>query len=534
MVDSRIRRGGWPDWHSLRAWRSRQPGAIGTVALGASLAVAVGLTAFSGGGFDASSQSVFVALAGATLLAAVAVDSGAAARAARSPLALTLAAVAVLSIASVAWTVGARTASLRWGLTIAGYGGIFVAAATFTRAAGPRPLAAGIAALAMSEAILGLGAVAFHSLPDAEWLGGVWRPGGTFQYPPALAILQVCALPVLSSSLSRASDLVASIAAAAAMLDGAVLSLSGSRLAFALAAALLIILILRPSVGRSRRGAAIATTTLVAVGVALGPAVLGGHVGPTTPGVGAAGFAKILGLAVVSGVALLLTRRATTLRHAAWLAPTLCVVALGLAAVGWASSYYARPYHARPAPRSSTSLTPAARQPDFLHGRSHEWEAALQTWFDHPLLGAGANAYYIASLPHQGAATTRYAHDLPLELAAELGVCGLLLGLALYASAAQTISRATKSSALWLLAPAAVAILASNLADWTWHLAGLGAVWAAAAGGLEGSRGDSGRAGGWLPPREVNQIPVGPTSSSELSLQRRSGSGSLGRPAGTP
>jgi O-antigen ligase len=488
------------------------------------LAAAVGLTAFSGGGFDASSQSVFVGLTGATLLAAVAVDSGAAARAARSPLALTLAAVAVLSIASVAWTVGARTASLRWGLTIAGYGAIFVAAATFTRTAGPRPLAAGIAALAMFEAILGLGAVAFHALPDAERLGGVWRPGGTFQYPPALAILQVCALPVLSSSLSRASDLVASIAAAAAMLEGAVLSLSGSRLAFVLAAALLTALILRPTAGRSRRGAAIATATLVAVGVALGPAVLGGHAGPTTPGVGGAGFAEIVGLAIASGVALLLTRRATALRHAAWVAPTLCVVALGLAGVGWASGYYARPYDARPAPRSSTSLAPAAPQRDFLHGRSHDWEAALQTWLDHPLLGAGADAYYIASVPHQGAATTRYAHDLPLELAAELGVFGLLLGLALYASAAWTISRATDSSALWLLAPAAVAFLASNLVDWTWHLAGLGALWAAATGGLEGSRAIPGEPVGGSRRARFSRFRSATTSSRALAPQRRSGS----------
>jgi O-antigen ligase len=150
------------------------------------------------------------------------------------------------------------------------------------------------------------------------------------------------------------------------------------------------------------------------------------------------------------------------------------------------------------------------------------------------LLGAGADAYYIASLPHHGAATTRYAHDLPLELAAELGVLGLLLGLALYASAAWTISRATNSSALWLLAPAAVAFLASNLVDWTWHLAGLGALWAAAIGGLEGSSGDSGRTGGWLPPREDLQIPVGHDELERaLALQRRSGSESLGRPAGT-
>ena len=466
---------------------------MGIVALGATLAAAVGITVLSGGGFEASSRSAFVALAGAALLAAAIVDVGAAARAARSPLALTLVALAVLSIASLAWTVGTPAASVRWGLTIAGYAAMFVAAATFTRTVGPRPLAAGIAALAMTEAILGLRAVAFHALPQAEWLGGVWRPGGTFQYPPALAILQVGALPMLSSSLRSNSKLIAGVAAAAATLGGAVLGLSGSRLAVGLAAALLIILILRPHAGRSRRNAAIVTTALVAFGALIGPAVLGAHVGPTAPPAGAAGMAEILGLVAASGLAVSLARRATMLRDAVWVAPAVSVAAVALAVLAWADSYQARP---SPRPASSgpkpASRVAAARQPDLLHGRRHEWEAALRTWFDRPLLGAGADAYYTASRARQGPAPSRYAHDLPLELAAELGVLGLSLGLALYASTAWTISRATNSRALWLLAPTVVVFLASNLVDWTWHLAGLGALWAAAAGALEGSRGDSG------------------------------------------
>jgi hypothetical protein len=100
------------------------------------------------------------------------------------------------------------------------------------------------------------------------------------------------------------------------------------------------------------------------------------------------------------------------------------------------------------------------------------------------VLGAGAGAYYVASVRHQGAAPTLYAHDLPLELAAELGVLGVLLALAMYASSAVIIVRALDTAGLWLLAPTVVAFMASNLLDWTWHLAGLGAVWAAVAGGL--------------------------------------------------
>ena len=74
---------------------------------------------------------------------------------------------------------------------------------------------------------------------------------------------------------------------------------------------------------------------------------------------------------------------------------------------------------------------------------------------------------------------------------------GLLLGLALYASTAWTIARSTHTSAWWLLAPTVVVFLASNLVDWTWHLAGLGAVWAAAVGALEGARASRGATREW-------------------------------------
>jgi O-antigen ligase len=160
--------------------------------------------------------------------------------------------------------------------------------------------------------------------------------------------------------------------------------------------------------------------------------------------------------------------------------------------------------------------TPPSRS-ILLHGRGHEWAAAIQTWLDRPVLGAGAGAYHLASARHQGAGASLYAHDLPLELAAELGVLGLLLGLGVYAAGAQLIYRAISSTgegavstpghravstpddrtvsthghrtsmAAWLLGPLVCAFLISNLLDWTWHLAGLGALWAVSAGALTGA-----------------------------------------------
>ena len=71
----------------------------------------------------------------------------------------------------------------------------------------------------------------------------------------------------------------------------------------------------------------------------------------------------------------------------------------------------------------------------FTHGRSAEWSAAAGTALDHPVAGAGADAYLPASAGHQGDAVTLYAHNLPLEAWAELGPLGLALVLGLYASA---------------------------------------------------------------------------------------------------
>jgi O-antigen ligase len=123
-----------------------------------------------------------------------------------------------------------------------------------------------------------------------------------------------------------------------------------------------------------------------------------------------------------------------------------------------------------------------------LHGRTDTWRAAVETWADRPLHGTGSGAFLTGSARYQDGQTIRFAHDLPLELAAELGVAGFLLALALYAATLRTMWLARGHRATWLLGPAAVAFLASNLVDWTWHLAGAGAVWALAVGGLAGAR----------------------------------------------
>jgi O-antigen ligase len=83
---------------------------------------------------------------------------------------------------------------------------------------------------------------------------------------------------------------------------------------------------------------------------------------------------------------------------------------------------------------------------------------------------------------------TRFAHNLPLELGVETGIAGFLLGLSLYAAVALVLWRTRGAPALWLLGPAAGAFLLSNLVDWSWHLAGVGALFAIALGALTPAR----------------------------------------------
>lgn len=355
------------------------------------VAAAVAVTSLDGGGFTARSQTLLIALASVSLLVGGPQILGAV----RSPLVQVLLALGGLSILSSLWTVGSASDAARWGLVILSYAVL----AAGGRRIGPWPIALLIAALAAIEAVLGLRAAAAHSLPDAERIAGSWRPGGTFQYPPALGLLQVMALPVLLSATARSRW----IAMPCAILAGAVLGTADSRLDLALAAIVLV------------TGVALAPRR-AAVGAVIVAAALAAHltIGADPPG-----------------------RSLTTRPHT-----------------------------------------------DLLHGRLHEWKAAIETWFDRPLVGAGAGAYYVASAEHQGSSPTLYAHDLPLELAAELGTLGLLLGIALYAAAADALRRARASPTLWLLGPAVAAFLLANLVDWPWHLAGLGAAWAVAAGGI--------------------------------------------------
>jgi O-antigen ligase len=393
------------------------------------LAAAVGEAVLFDGGFSPASRVAFAALAGAALAATIVHDPRGVRGLVREPVVLVLVALAALGAASAAWTVGFAGDAERWGAVAAGYAAVVVASASLVRgrARGIEAVAALVCALAFVSGVVGLLAAARHAGPFADRIGGSWRPGGTLEYPPALALLQVSALPALLSGMARGSRAGRALAAAGGAVAAAVLALSGSRVALALAA-------------------------LVCLGAAARHAFPSHRQASAGRGTARAGRPRARRVLLAGAAAAVLATAATT-------------------AVATESGH-------RPSP---------AADGGFWHGRLGTWRAAVETAADRPLAGSGADAFLAASARHQRAGPVRFAHDLPLELAAELGVGGLLVGLALYATVAAAAWRARRSRAGWLLGPAALAFPAAGLVDWPWHLAGSGGVWAVSLGALVGA-----------------------------------------------
>lgn len=453
-------------------------------------ALAVAVPAFWGGGFGPAAQAVFVALAGAALFAVVVVDAPSVIAAVRTPLVVALIGLAGVSVASSAWTIAGAGVALRTGLVAVGYAATAIAGRSLGRQVGARYLAVAVAVFAVVEALLGLGAVALHALPDAERLGREWRPGGTFEYQPALGLLQVGGLPILAMALRRPGRRAAAVAGTSAVIAGGVLGLDSDRLALGLAALVLLGIVAHPRSDRPARIGAITVAALALAGGMIAPRVLGGAVGPHAPAAGLARLAAFIVIALLAGVALPVAR---TLRRrsisAVATAGVVVVVALAIA-VGVVGRYVPAAASRPSVPRQGAVVTVHRPAPtDVLHGRTHEWQAAVATWRDRPVIGAGAGSYYLASLPHQAIARSLFAHNLPLEWAAELGIVGFGLALALYTGAGRLLWRARRDHGAWLLVPFVAAFLVSNLVDWTWHLAGLTALWAVACGGLMSSPG---------------------------------------------
>jgi hypothetical protein len=418
-----------------------------------------------GGGFDAAPQWLFGGLAVAAGLVAWRRPSAPAA---------VLVGLAVLGALSASWTIGSSSGALRWGLVIAGYAALAIAGSALPG----RVAAAGIALAAGATALTGLVGAALYLPSLAERIEGGWRPEGPLGYPPALALLQVFALPIVLAAMARGGRVAAPAAAVGAALAAGTIALAQSRSAVALAALVVALAVLDPArtVGASRRLAVAACLLMAAAGLAV-HAAAGGWVSRFAQPDGWRLAAALLACATAAPVWLAVRRLAGEGFARPLALPGVlaggAVVAVAAVAVGLGTA-------------SPLSARRFASHQGLSHGRTWMWRAAADTAFERPASGYGADTFLAATYsrqPGQGR-LTRFAHNLPLELFVELGVVGIALALALYWTVGRVLWQARGSPALWLLGPAAAAFLLSNLVDWTWHLAGVGALFAVAVGGL--------------------------------------------------
>lgn len=439
---------------------------------------AVGVAVFWDGGFDPLPQWTFAATAGVAALAAFATDPRWARHLLRSPPVVVLLGIAVLEAISAAWTIASPSAALRESAVVAGYAALVLGTGVATRS--PRRVAATIALAAGVTGLMGLASAALFSTVYAERVEGAWRPEGPFGYPPALSLVQVLALPVLLGAMARARPLLAGLAAGGAAVSAGVLVLNANRVSLVFAALVLGLALVVPArtLGVGRLVVVGAAALLAVAGVAFHE-LMGGWVSRyADPGAGRA--MSCAATVVALGAAWLLIRR--RLSNSLLLAQTLSARRAAVAvAVVFAVAVSAG--------LLSSGALSARRFPShqgFTHGRTWMWSAGYHAALDRPLYGFGGGSFYRATVARQPGhgRVTRFAHNLPLELAVETGIAGLLLGLALYAVAARSLWRVRGSPALWLFGPAVAAFLLSNLVDWSWHLAGAGALFALALGGL--------------------------------------------------
>jgi hypothetical protein len=394
----------------------------------------------------------------------------------RNPAVLALGGLAALSALSAAWTVASSEGALRWAAVIAGLVLIALAAAAATARLGVVPVATVIAVLAAVAGLIGLYGAGARVEPLAQRLGGQWSPGGPLEYSPALALMQVSALPLLWLAMSRdRTDAIALAAAAGAAVAGSVIALAGSRVELAIAVAVVI-----GCAAGARTVGARPATILAAAGLAVtaggaADAIGGGYAQPYVTRGDAPRLAELA--AVVLGAFVLWALQRQTLDTAARGGSRPRAVAAAAVTIPLAAALVA----AAVTPDSGAQAEPVS---GFAHGRTALWGAAIDTAEDRPLEGSGALSFGVASLPYQDPPPVRFAHNLPLESWAELGVAGAALAVLLYVGSLALVWSRRRRPGAWVLGPAVLAFLLANLFDWPWHVPASGAVFALALGAL--------------------------------------------------
>ncbi len=159
-------------------------------------AIAIHGTLLAHAGYSERGQIAFVVLAAGALLALWALDPESLRGGVREPVVVAIALLALLSAASAAWTIGDAGDALRWGAVVAGYAAIALTGLAVGRRGGAAVAALLLVVLAVGTGLIGILGAAIQVEPFAERIGGAWRPGGPFEYPPALGALQLAAIPL--------------------------------------------------------------------------------------------------------------------------------------------------------------------------------------------------------------------------------------------------------------------------------------------------------------------------------------------------
>jgi hypothetical protein len=284
------------------------------------------------------------------------------------------------------------------------------------------------------------------------WLGdGIWRASSTLTYPnAAAAVLVPLALVVLARLVDAPGSLPLALAATG-LLAGAAATLSRAA-ALALAVGLVVLAGLR---GPRRTARAALGPCLGALVVLVGLVPSMPAAGPARPALALAGLAAGLGLAAVLS-------RLRAVAAVALVVGGLLLGCLAAAAVAGQVGDSARLV-------AETRITLAS--PD----RSGAVGAALRVAAAHPLTGAGPGQADLRSRGADGGIRIfGYAHNEYAQVAAELGLVGLVLLAILLVALARLLWRACAAGppvAGWAGVVAATAAFAVHSGfDFVWHL----------------------------------------------------------------
>jgi hypothetical protein len=340
----------------------------------------------------------------------------------------------------------------------------------------PRLLRAAEPALAAGATIVIAYGLAGRLLPDIVELTRSESAGGRLEQPitywnaeGALAAMGLVLWARVAGDGTRPVALRAAAAAAAAPL-GAGVYLSYSRGAIAVAVLGLAILVaLTPTRAQLRAAAlALAAGTVAAAGSAAFPGVAaleGSH--PARDG--AAVFA-LLALTCTTAATLTARRPAHDgllpgdRRLAPLAAAAVAAVLAGLVIAG---------LNERPSRAELAAGASAARLTSVSSNRSEYWRVALEAFERNPVAGVGAGGFRVEWLRERTfPESVRNAHSLEIEIAAELGIVGVL-GLALLIGGAVAAARRALERHRALAAGPAAAVLVWLLhasIDWDWQL----------------------------------------------------------------